>query len=179
MALSGCLAGCQPPVPGYTPGSMTLAELHRSHPGLAEGYGQAHTALVLFDCSQTELLALHTSNAQISRIGDGSTAQTRIPRSVPDSEDGALLGRLLDCGSYSRSSFCAFEPALSITCQTSKGIYSFSVCFACSDISISLPSGKSRMVHMSSELRRTLLRLARGIYPDDPVLGPLYRSSRV
>jgi hypothetical protein len=133
----------------------------------------------LFDCSRSELLSLLTSKASIARIGDGATPETKKPVGVPESEDGALLGRLLDYHSYSEPTACDFDPALVITCQTSKGTYSFSVCFACSDILIRLPGGKRRMVHMIPELRRAVLRVARGIYPEDSVLKPLYRKQRV
>ena len=178
IAFSCCLAGCQPHAPRFT-SLPSLSDLHRVAPSLGAHFAPGPTSYQLFDCSRGELLALHTARAWISRIGEGAPGDTRTPRVVPESEDGALLGRLLDYQSYSEPTMCDFDPALLITCETTKGQYRFSVCFACSDISIALPSGKRRMVHMLPELRRTLLRLARGIYPDDPVLAPLYRKSRV
>ncbi len=178
VALLWSLTACQPHPPRFT-GIPTLDDLRRSSPGLAAAFSPGPTSYQLFDCSRSELLSLHTSRASISRIGDGATPETQKPVSIPESEDGALLGRLLDYHSYSEPTVCDFEPALVITCQTSKGTYRFSVCFACSDISIRLPSGRCRMVHMVPELRRSILRIARGMYPDDAVLKPLYRRLRV
>lgn len=178
IALTACLASCQPAAPRLT-GLPTLDDLHRALPGLAAHFSPGPTSYQLFECSRSEFLALHTATAQISRIGDGATDATTRPIAIPQSEDGALLGRLLDFHSYSEPTMCDFDPALLITCQTPKGQYRFSVCFACSDIAIVLPSGKRRFVHMLPELRRTVLRLARGIYPNDPVLSPLYRKNRI
>lgn len=178
VALLWSLTACQPHPPRFT-GIPTLDDLRRSSPGLAAAFSPGPTSYQLFDCSRSELLSLHTSRASISRIGDGATPETQKPVSIPESEDGALLGRLLDYHSYSEPTVCDFEPALVITCQTSKGTYRFSVCFACSDISIRLPSGRRRIVHMVPELRRSILRIARGMYPDDAVLKPLYRRQRV
>ena len=178
FALLLSLAACQPHPPRFT-GLSTLDDLRRASPGLAAAFAPGPTSYQLFDCSRSELLSLHTGRASIARIGEGASPETQKPASIPESEDGALLGRLLDYQSYSEPTVCDFEPALVITCQTSKGTYRFLVCFACSDISVRLPSGKRRMVHMVPELRRAILRVARGIYPDDSVLKPLYRKHRV
>ncbi len=171
---------CSPPrPPPPLAHRATLDDLRRASPGLAAAFAPGPTSYQMFDCSRSELLSLHTSRASIARIGDGATPETQKPTNIPQSEDGALLGRLLDYHSYSDATVCDFDPALTITCQTSKGTYRFSVCFACSDVLIRLPSGKRRKVHMVPELRRAILRVARGIYPDDSVLKPLYRKYRV
>ncbi len=178
IVLLWSLAACQPHRPRFT-GLPTLDDLRRASPGLAAAFAPGPTSYQMFDCSRSELLSLHTSRASIARIGDGATPETQKPTNIPESEDGALLGRLLDYHSYADATVCDFDPALTITCQTSKGTYRFSVCFACSDILIRLPSGERRKVHMVPELRRAILRVARGIYPDDSVLKPLYRKYRV
>jgi hypothetical protein len=179
FALLWGLTACQQPEAPQFTGIASLEDLRRIAPGMAAAYAPGPTAYQLFECSRAELLALHTGRVLIERIGTGATVETAKPRSVPESEDGALMGRLLDYHSYSESTMCDFDSALAITCSTTKGTYRFLVCFACSDIRIKLPSGKIRKVHMAPELRRALLRVARGVYPDDPVLKPLYRKNRV
>lgn len=167
------------PVTGY----QTLRAWHQTDPKSAHNFCPYKNELEMFGCTEAEYGAMHRARVEVSRIGEGAASypDTRSRTVLLDhTDDGAVLGRLLDYDSYGEPSVCDFTPALRIALQTARGQYVFEVCFACSEIFIHTPeprNGRSRfMVAMSPLLRQDMVRLAQRCFPHDRTLAPVYRK---